>query len=77
VVVPLTSGDALWQAALPGSACAGTNSGDPIVLFDEQARRWFISQFSIGGTTGNYAPFHQCVAVSQTANPAGAWYVYD
>ncbi len=75
VVVPLTSGNALWQAALPGSACAGTNDGDPIVLFDEQAHRWFISQFSLGPLGAG--PFHQCVAVSQTANPGGAWYVYD
>lgn len=71
VVVPLTAGNALWAAALPGSTCAGTNDGDPIVLFDEQAHRWFISQFSVSGQ------FHQCVAVSQTPNPAGAWYVYD
>ena len=75
VVVPLTSGNALWQAALPSSACASTNDGDPTVLFDEQAHRWFISQFSLGPSgTG---PFHQCVAVSQSADPAGAWYVYD
>jgi uncharacterized repeat protein (TIGR01451 family) len=71
VVVPLTFGNALWQAALPGTPCANTNDGDPIVLFDEQAQRWFISQFSVSD------PYHQCVAVSQTANPAGAWYVYD
>ncbi|MBI5563407.1 MAG: DUF11 domain-containing protein [Chloroflexi bacterium] len=77
VVVPLAAGNALWQAALPGTQCAIENSGDPIVLFDEQAHRWFISQFSIGGGVGNYSPFHQCVAVSQTADPAGAWYVYD
>ncbi len=77
VVLPLASGNALWQAALPGTQCAINNSGDPIVLFDEQAHRWFISQFSLGGGIGNYAPFHQCVAVSQTADPAGGWYVYD
>jgi uncharacterized repeat protein (TIGR01451 family) len=71
VVVPLANGNALWQAALPGTPCANTNDGDPIVLFDEQAHRWFISQFAVS------VSFHQCVAVSQTANPAGAWYVYD
>lgn len=71
VVVPATQGNALWQAALPGTPCAINNDGDPLVLFDEQAHRWFISQFSVS------TPFHQCVAVSKTANPAGAWYVYD
>ncbi|HEY4723867.1 MAG TPA: hypothetical protein VII92_18575, partial [Anaerolineae bacterium] len=71
VVVPTTQGNALWQAALPGSECALDNDGDPIALFDEQAQRWFISQFAIS------TQFHQCVAVSKTANPAGGWYVYD
>jgi len=71
VVVPTTQGNVLWAAALPGSTCATTNDGDPIALFDEQAQRWFISQFSVS------SPFHQCVAVSKTADPSGAWWVYD
>jgi subtilisin-like proprotein convertase family protein len=75
VVVSTTLGNALWAAALPGSRCALDNAGDPIVLFDEQAGRWFISQFALGSSFSG--PFHQCIAVSQTANPAGGWYVYD
>lgn len=71
VVVPPTKGNALWSAALPGTPCGSTNDGDPTALFDEQAHRWLISQFSIEN------PFHQCVAVSQTADPGGAWFVYD
>jgi uncharacterized repeat protein (TIGR01451 family) len=75
VVVPLAFGNTLWQAALPGTQCAIHNDGDPIVLFDEQAHRWFISQFSLG--SAGSGPFHQCMAVSQTADPAGAWSAYD
>jgi len=75
VVTPTTNnGNDLWQASLPGSQCALNNSGDPIVLFDEQAHRWLISQFTTAGGSGGY---HQCLAVSQTANPAGSWYAYD
>ncbi len=75
VIIPTTQGNALWAAALPGSECALRNHGDPISLFDEQAGRWMISQFALGASyTG---PFHQCIAVSQTANPTGGWYVYD
>jgi hypothetical protein len=74
-IVATTQGNALWATALPGTACANTNDGDPIVLFDEQAHRWFISQFSLGPSGSG--PFHQCVAVSQSADPAGGWYVYD
>jgi hypothetical protein len=71
VVVPPTLGNTLWASVMPGSPCGTNNDGDPIALFDEQAHRWLISQFSV------HNPFHQCVAISQTADPAGAWYVYD
>lgn len=74
VVISTTPGNALWAAALPASQCAADNDGDPIVLFDEQAHRWMISQFSLNNLNG---PFHQCIAVSQTADPTGAWNVYD
>jgi hypothetical protein len=51
-----------------------TNSGDPIVLFDQAANRWLISQFSIpSGSTTQYA---ELVAISQTSDPTGAWYRY-
>jgi len=49
----------------------GTNNGDPIVLWDQAAQRWIISQFSL--PTGNYA---ELVAISQTSDPTGAWYRY-
>ncbi|MBP7686751.1 MAG: DUF11 domain-containing protein [Thermoflexales bacterium] len=75
VVISTTQGNALWAAALPGSECALRNHGDPITLFDEQAGRWMISQFALGASYSG--PFHQCIAVSQTANPTGAWNVYD
>jgi uncharacterized repeat protein (TIGR01451 family) len=71
VVIAPTAGNALWAVALPGTQCALHNDGDPIVLFDEQAHRWLMSQFAIT------ASFHQCVAVSQSADPTGAWNVYD
>jgi hypothetical protein len=51
------------------------NDGDAIVLYDEIADRWLFSQFSLP----NYpnGPFYQNVAVSQTADPTGAWYRYQ
>ncbi|MGD9093705.1 MAG: carboxypeptidase regulatory-like domain-containing protein, partial [Anaerolineales bacterium] len=46
----------------------------PIVLYDHLADRWFISQFGLP----NYpnGPFYQCIAVSQTGDPTGAWHRY-
>lgn len=50
----------------------GTNDGDPIVLYDQAADRWLISQFSLPNST-QYA---ELVAVSQTGDPSGSWYRY-
>jgi hypothetical protein len=52
----------LWSPSTP-------NDGDPIVMFDRFADRWFISQF---GDAGNKI----YIAISQTNNPAGAYYTY-
>jgi len=50
------------------------NDGDPIVLFDEVANRWFISQFSLNWPSG---PCFMMVAVSTTADPTGTWNRYQ
>ncbi len=52
------------------------NSGDAIVLFDEQANRWIFSQFSLPNGSST-APFFQMIAVSQTPDPTGSWYRYQ
>ena len=57
-----------------GGECQSENDGDPVVLYDQLADRWIISQFALGPSyTG---PYYQCVAVSQTGDPTGAWYRY-
>jgi hypothetical protein len=48
-----------------------------VVLYDPIADRWVISQFSVTGANGTTKPFLQCVAVSQTPDPTGAWYRYS
>ena len=37
--------------------------------------RWILSQFVVNAPAGSAS--HQCVAVSQTQDATGAWYVYD
>ncbi len=62
----------LWSGF--GGLCESTNRGDPIVLYDSQADRWLISQFAFpAGFTDN----RQCIAISQTGDPTGAYYLYD
>lgn len=52
-----------------------SNSGDAVVLYDEQADRWLISQFSLP----NYpnGPFYEMIAVTTTNDPTGSWYRYQ
>ena len=76
-VQPINS---LWSGYVgtnAGNGCAASNDGDPIVLYDQIAGRWFISQFSLPnfGTTGT--PNFQCIAISKTSDPAGAYWLYD
>ncbi len=46
-------------------------SGDPIVLYDQLKDRWLLSQFSTRGPQ-----YYDCVAISQTGDPTGAYYRY-
>ncbi len=51
-------------------------SGDPIVLYDQFADRWLLSQFTTRGLDDPSLPFYDCVAISQTGDPTGAYYRY-
>ena len=66
------AGNTLWTGF--GGPCQTSNDGDPIVQYDHLADRWMMSQFALP----NYpsGPFYQCIAVSQTGDPTGAWYRY-
>jgi hypothetical protein len=58
-----------------GGVCANFDNGDPIVLHDRQADRWIISQFNFASATA--APYHECIAISTSSDPAGSYYMYD
>lgn len=60
----------LWSS-LPGP-WVGTNNGDPIVLWDEEAGRWIITQFALPNNSQNFELF----AVSETSDPLGAYHLY-
>ncbi len=46
-------------------------SGDPVVLYDQFADRWLLSQFTTRGPI-----YYNCVAISQTGDPTGAYFRY-
>ncbi len=52
-----------------------TNDGDPIVLYDAQADRWMMSQFSVSTNYPN-GPAWELIAISVTNDPTGAYYEY-
>ncbi len=70
-LVSPTAGNVLWSGM--GGICETNNDGDPLTRFDALSNRWVMSQFALGFPDD----FHQCVAVSQTADPTGSWYRYD
>jgi len=63
----------LWSVT-PNSECFTHNNGDPIVLYDQLADRWLVSQFVVQSSTEDYA---QCIAISQTPDPTGAYFLYE
>lgn len=56
-----------------GGACGSSEDGDPIVVYDQLADRWLISQFCTVANPNN----HQLIAISKTGDPTGAYYLYD
>ncbi|HSP62951.1 MAG TPA: hypothetical protein VLQ90_08225, partial [Pyrinomonadaceae bacterium] len=60
----------LWSGF--GGVCQNNGSGDPVVLYDQIANRWIISQFA-----GVSVPTDECIAVSTTSDATGSFNRYD
>ncbi len=70
---PLTPPFKLSDIFAPlGTVCAQRNDGLAVVLYDTLADRWLISQYC-----NAFPPFRQMLAVSQTGDPLGAYYIYE
>jgi hypothetical protein len=59
----------LWTGF--GGDCETDNSGDPIVVYDQLADRWILTQFTASGPT-----YFNCVAISTGPNPTGTYFRY-
>lgn len=68
LVGPASLGSLWADFSVPDCA---ENSGDPVVLYDQLADRWILSQFTALGPQ-----YWNCVAVSTTADPTGSYYRY-
>jgi Big-like domain-containing protein/List-Bact-rpt repeat protein len=70
----------LWSGYVgtnTGNSCATRNDGDPVVRYDRLADRWLIAQFSLPHQNVDTGPSFECVAVSKTSDPTGAYWLYD
>ncbi|MCP4655194.1 MAG: hypothetical protein GY856_07215 [bacterium] len=62
-----TTLDSLWE----GRGQCRRGYGDPVVLYDQLADRWLLTEFAGAGS-------HLCVYLSQSSDPVtGGWYMYD
>jgi hypothetical protein len=59
----------LWTGF--GGNCETENAGDPVVLYDQLADRWLVSQFTADGPT-----YYNCVCLSTSGDPTGTWQRY-
>ncbi|HKG97493.1 MAG TPA: hypothetical protein VKA97_06755, partial [Pyrinomonadaceae bacterium] len=55
-----------------GGVCESNGRGDPVVMYDQLADRWIITQFA-----GVSVPTDECVAVSTTGDATGSYHRYD
>ncbi len=62
----------LWSGF--GGACQTGGAGDPVVLYDQLANRWVITQFA--SATGGSPLTDECVAVSTTSDATGTYNRY-
>jgi uncharacterized repeat protein (TIGR01451 family) len=68
----------LWKSSPSTETnCTTQARGDPIVQYDPLADRWMISQFNFPGAAVIAPPFDQCIAISKTPDPTGAYFLYD
>jgi hypothetical protein len=67
----------LYKAVSFGGQCELQNAGDPVVVYDQLADRWLLTQFtSATADLPTGGPYYECIAVSQTGDAAGAYYLY-
>jgi hypothetical protein len=64
-------GNSFNLASLASGDCQ-SGLGDPVIIYDEYAKRWMMTEFSTEATK------KLCVYISKTADPiTGGWYAYE
>jgi hypothetical protein len=59
-----------------GNPCGNNqNGGDPVGFYDQVADRWVLTDLGFASFPGP-GPFYECIGVSQTPDPTGAYNLY-
>lgn len=66
--------NSLFSGLPETNECRINNDGDPVVIYDQLARRWLLSQFAAPGDERGY---HECIAISKTEDATGEYWLYD
>ncbi|MDQ3877314.1 MAG: hypothetical protein M3290_03035 [Actinomycetota bacterium] len=69
----------LWANVTGPSLCRDHAEGDPIAQYDQYADRWILAQFAfdVDASGEPKAPFDECVAISDTGDATGDYWLYD
>ena len=62
----------IWEGF--GGPCEAGNGGDPVVLYDQLAGRWLVSQLQFNNT---FTSNQQCIAVSTSSDATGSYNRYE
>ncbi|MCW8877264.1 MAG: Ig-like domain-containing protein [Kangiellaceae bacterium] len=65
-------GNAFDMDSLTSAGDCQQGAGDPIIIYDEYAKRWLLSEFTSEG------PNKLCIYISKTSDPVtGGWHAYE
>jgi len=70
------SGGVVQNSIVLSTITGVTGSGDPVVLYDQLADRWVLTEFGLCCGVSSYINT-LIIAVSASSNPTGSWNVYS
>jgi hypothetical protein len=75
-IAPFTTFNSFFAPLGTGNPCGNNqNGGDIFVFYDQVADRWVLTDLGFASFPGP-GPFYECIGVSQTPDPTGAYNLY-